>query len=221
MLTFKINELKQKIMEMASLVEKMATLSFQGVETGSHSRFKQVMEYEGKVNQLETEIDELCIMLIALHHPEAKDLRLILMIYRINNDLERLADQAVNIAESSSMLAGNPIIEQVPELVNMKNAALKMLADSIMAYTNEDTARARLVCKQDEIVDSYNRHITALLIHLMKESPLQIEYYLHVLRIAKNLERIADLSTNIGENTIYLTQGRVIKHHQEEANPEL
>jgi phosphate transport system protein len=215
MLATKILELKQKIMEMAAIVEKMVSYSFEGIEKGVN-RYKEVMDFEQKVNQLEMEIEDDCIVLMALFHPEAKDLRIILMIYKINNDLERLGDQAFNIAESVAKMTGNPLNSQIPDLINMKNVALEMLNQSIDAYTNEDVDKARLVCRQDEIVDSYNRHIYNQLVELMKANPLQIEHYMHLLRIAKNLERVADLSTNIAENTVYLVQGRVIKHHQEE-----
>jgi phosphate transport system protein len=215
MLLQKIMDLKKKILEMAALVEKMVAYSFEGIESGNN-KYNEVMDFEQRVNQLEMEIEDTCIMLMALFHPEAKDLRIILMIYKINNDLERLGDQAVNIAESVNMVAGNPHNSDLPELCSMMDVTLKMLRQSIISYTNEDVENARLVCRQDEIVDSYNRRITNQLVVLMKENPLQIEYYLHILRISKNLERIADLSTNIAENTVYLVQGRVIKHHLEE-----
>lgn len=214
MLTQKITDLKKKILEMAALVEKMVVYSFSGME-GGNNKFNEVMEFEQRVNQLELEIEDDCIVLMALHHPEAKDLRVILMIYKINNDLERLGDQAVNIAESVVAVAGNPHISDLPELAGMMDVTLKMLRESIIAYTNEDVENARLVCRQDEIVDSCHRRITNQLVVLMRENPLMIEYYLHLHRISKNLERIADLSTNIGENTVYLVQGRVIKHHME------
>jgi phosphate transport system protein len=217
MLTDKITDLKKKILEMAALVEKMVAYSFEGMMTGN-SRFNEVMDYEQRVNSLEMEIEDDCIVMMALHHPEAKDLRVILMIYKINNDLERLGDQAVNIAESINAVAGNPNNADIPELSSMMDVTLKMLHQSVIAYNNEDVENARLVCRQDEIVDSYNRRINNQLIALMKENPLQVEYYLHLLRISKNLERIADLSTNIGENTVYLVQGRVIKHHVEKAD---
>ncbi len=214
MLTQKITDLKKKILEMAALVEKMVVYSFSGME-GGNNKFNEVMDFEQRVNQLELEIEDECIVLMALHHPEAKDLRVILMIYKINNDLERLGDQAVNIAESVVAVAGNPHISDLHELASMLDVTLKMLRESIIAYTNEDVENARLVCRQDEIVDSYHRRITNQLVILMRENPLLIEYYLHLHRISKNLERIADLSTNIGENTVYLVQGRVIKHHSE------
>jgi phosphate transport system protein len=216
MLTNKITNLKKKILGMASLVEKMVAFSYEGMGSGN-VRFNEVMDFEQRVNSLEMDIEDDCITLMALQHPEAKDLRIILMIYKINNDLERLGDQAVNIAESVNVVAGNPHNADIPELSSMMDVTLKMLHQSITSYTDEDVENARLVCRQDEIVDSYNRRIFNQLVALMKENPLLIEYYLHLLRIAKNLERIADLSTNIAENTVYLVQGRVIKHHIEES----
>ncbi len=215
MLITKITQLKEKIIEMAATVEKMVSYSFEGIEKGIN-RFDEVAEFEQKVNQMEMQIEDDCIVLMALFHPEAKDLRLILMIYKINNDLERLGDQAFNIAESVAKMTGSPLNSQLPDLIKMKEVALKMLLDSIDAYMKEDVDKARLVCSQDEIVDGYNRRIYHQIVSLMKDRPAEIEHYMHLLRIAKNFERVADLSTNIGENTVYIVQGRVIKHHLEE-----
>ena len=221
MLAAKIMELKKLLMAEASLVEKMVAMAFQGLYTDQSTTFEGVMVYEKRVNQLEVEIENYCTTLIALYQPEAKDLRIILMIYKINNDLERLGDQAVNIAESAMNLALNPILSQLPELVEMKDKTLSMLKSSIDSFTKEDTVMARQVCNDDNIVDDYNRFITEHLISLMKDNSSMVEHYLHLLRISKNLERIADLSTNIAESTVYLAQGTVIKHHADEVSNEL
>ncbi|PKN78207.1 MAG: phosphate transport system regulatory protein PhoU [Candidatus Cloacimonetes bacterium HGW-Cloacimonetes-1] len=220
MLASKILELKKLLMAEASLVEKMVAMAFQGLYTDQNSSFEDVMIFEKRVNQLEVEIENYCTTMIALYQPEAKDLRIILMIYKINNDLERLGDQAVNIAESAQKLALNPILSQLPELVEMKDKTLSMLKCSIDAFTNEDTISARQVCNDDNVVDDYNRFITEHLISLMKDNSSMVEHYLHLLRISKNLERIADLSTNIAESTVYLAQGTVIKHHADEVSDE-
>ncbi len=216
MLLHKIGYLKEKFMQMANLVEEMVGLSFEGILAGSTCRYNEVMFIEQQVNQLEMEIEDLCIMLIALQQPEAKDLRIILMIYKMINDLERLGDQAVNIAESASELLSTPLIDSLSELINMKMMALKMLTDSIEAFTKENTELSRLVCQQDEIVDSYNRRLTNRITVLIQANPEHTGQFLHFLRISKNLERIADLSTNIAENTVYIVQGSVIKHHNED-----
>ncbi len=214
MLTTKIIELKKLLMAEASLVEKMVSMAFIGLNDDTQACFDDVLVFERRVNQLEVEIGNKCTTTIALHQPAAKDLRTILMIYMINNDLERLGDQAVNIAESVANLSFNPIQGQMTELKEMKNSALKMLKESLDAFTNENTELAHKVCEDDNIVDDYERSITNELIKLMKANPQHIEEYLHIIRIATNLERIADLSTNIAESTIYFVDGIVIKHHQ-------
>ncbi len=216
MINSKKQELKQLLMAQATLVEKMVSMAIGGLYTTGASFVDEVMIFEKRVNQIEIELESKCTSIIALHQPEAKDLRQILMIYKINNDLERLGDQAVNIAESAAQLIGNPVIVELPELVTMKDATLAMLKESLDAFAKEDVSAARKVCNDDNIVDDLNRSIYKHLVKLMKAQPQQIDLYLHVLRIAKNLERIGDLSTNIAENTIYLAIGRSIKHHSED-----
>ncbi|HNX38458.1 MAG TPA: phosphate signaling complex protein PhoU [Candidatus Cloacimonadota bacterium] len=216
MIQDKILELKQLLMSEASLVEKMVSMSIDGLYRNSEDLLNNVLSFENRVNQIELELDNKCTATIALHQPEARDLRLILMIYRINNDLERLGDQAVNIAESVEHLIGNPVVREVPELAEMKRATLTMLRDSLNAFATCDETKSREVCDADNFVDELNRRIYHLLVDLLKADPLQTERYLHLLRVAKNLERIADLSTNIAENTIYMAVGKVIKHHNED-----
>ncbi|PKN72037.1 MAG: phosphate transport system regulatory protein PhoU [Candidatus Cloacimonetes bacterium HGW-Cloacimonetes-3] len=216
MISSKKEELKQLMMAQAGLVEKMISMAIGGLYDSGVSFVEEVMIFEKHVNQIEMELESKCTALIALHQPEAKDLRVILMIYKINNDLERLGDQAVNIAESAAQLVGNPVIRELPELITMKNATLAMLKESLDAFAREDISAARKVCNDDNIVDDLNRNIYKHLVKLMKANPHQIDLYLHILRIAKNLERIGDLSTNIAENTIYLAVGKSIKHHVEE-----
>ncbi|MBW6513217.1 MAG: phosphate signaling complex protein PhoU [Candidatus Syntrophosphaera sp.] len=217
MLQMKILELKQLLMSEASLVEKMVCMSIDGLYTRSESLLRDVLVFEERVNQIELELENKCTAAIALHQPEAKDLRLILMIYKINNDLERLGDQAVNIAESVGHLLGYPVLAQLPELAEMKNSVLAMLRNSLDAFAREDVEQSRAVCDADNVVDDFNRRIYHHLVELIKASPELTERYLHLLRIAKNLERTGDLSTNIAENTIYLAIGKVIKHHQDDA----
>ncbi len=213
MLIERISELKKLLLAEAGLVEKMIMLAMDGLANFGTAFQEEVNTFENRVNQIEIELDEKCFTLIALNQPEAKDLRQILMIYRMNNDLERLGDQAVNIAESAAQLTGNPVLKLIPELFSMKEAALKMLKDALYAFTREDYELSRKVCDADNIVDEYNRNIYKHLVKLIRENPLQTDLYLHILRIAKNLERIGDLSTNIAEDTIFLAQGKVIKHN--------
>lgn len=216
MLNHKLNELKQMLMAEASLVEKMLSISMNAIMGGYECNLMEVNHFEKRVNQLEMEVESFCTQLIALFQPEAKDLRAILMSYKINNDLERLGDQAVNITESANAICGNPIVKELPELDTMRKATLRMLTESISAFTDQNVELARTVCENDTIVDNLNRGIITKLIAMMKDNPQQIEVYLHLMRIARNLERVADLSTNVAENTVFLALGKVIKHHVEE-----
>lgn len=219
MLESKILELKQMLLTEAGLVEKMATLAADGLYSRQNGLLRIVNEYEDRVNQLELEIENKCIAAIALYQPEAKDLRKIVMILKINNDLERLGDQAVNIAESADHLAGKAVVSQVSELAQMRDAAFAMLKNSLDAFAAENVEASRAVCDADDKVDELNRLVYHRLVELIKHDTPLTESCLHLLRVAKNLERIADLSTNVAENTVYLAVGKVIKHHQAEENP--
>lgn len=216
MIQAKIMEAKKLMMSEASLVEKMVSMSIDALYNGNENLLREVLTFEDRVNQIELELDDMCTGIIALHQPEARDLRLVLMIYRINNDLERLGDQAVNIAESVGHLVRDPVVSSVSELAQMKKYALAMLKNSLDAFAREDLTQSRRVCDADDIVDKLNRKIYKQLVELIKADPHLTERYLHILRIAKNLERIGDLSTNIAEDTVYLVSGEVIKHHREE-----
>ncbi|HOL33991.1 MAG TPA: phosphate signaling complex protein PhoU [Candidatus Syntrophosphaera thermopropionivorans] len=219
MLETRIQELKQMLISEAGLVEKMVSLSVDGLYKNIPSLLENVLALENQVNQTELEIDDKCITTIALYQPEARDLRLILMIYRINNDLERLADQAVNISESTAHLMDNPVVYELPELEQMKSNTLTMLKNSLDALVKEDVAQSHQVCSEDNTVDNLNRQIYHHLVELIQANPILTSQYLHLLRIAKNLERIADLSTNIAENTIYLAIGKVVRHRSEDIPP--
>nr|MDK2850800.1 phosphate transport system protein [Candidatus Cloacimonadota bacterium] len=216
MLNIKLNELKKMLLDEAAFVEKMVLISLNAIQGGYECNLESVLQLEDKVNMLELEIERFCTNLIALYQPEAKDLRTILMTYKINNDLERLADQAVNIAESANAILGEPIGDYLPQIIYMKKKAIQMLHKSISAFIDHNIDLAKQVCMEDNVVDDLNRTMHTTLVELMKDNPNHIDGYLHILRIAKNLERVADLSTNIAENTIFLTSGQVVKHHLDE-----
>lgn len=198
-------------MEEAKLVQQMLNLAL--IQDNSEPGFEKVQSLEEQVNTLENEIDRLAISLIALHQPEAGDLRRILMMYRINVDLERLGDQAYNIAESARNIAAYQITE--PHIFQMQEATVNMLECSIKAFVDEDVEAAAGVCLNDTVVDDLNRDVYHLVLEHIQRDPQNTAQFLHLLRIAKNLERCADLATNIAENTIYLVHGKVIRHQPE------
>jgi phosphate transport system protein len=143
----------------------------------------------------------------------AKDLRTILMIFKMNEDLERMADHTVNISQSSLRLLENPAVKPLIDIPEMASVAAQMVTDSITAFINEDQALAILVCERDNIIDSLRDKTYQELIDLMRADPANISRCLDLMRIARNLERIADLSTNLCEEVIFMVEGKIIKHH--------
>lgn len=214
MLEEKLITLKKELIDFAGVVESMVEKSIKGLTGKDRAVFTQVItQDEPRANSYEIKLDELCTNLIAQYQPRAKNLRLILMIYKMSNDLERMADHAVNITESAQILAERPSVKPLIDLPLMGQLTVKMLTDSINAFVNEDSALARSVCERDTEVDNLKRKILGELTDLMQRDPSTVERSLHLIRITGNLERIADLSTNICEEVLFLAEGRVIKHH--------
>ncbi|OHD15162.1 MAG: phosphate transport system regulatory protein PhoU [Spirochaetes bacterium GWD1_27_9] len=217
MLRQKIVELKESLISQANTVEKMIEKSIKGLIDKNGDLLKEVLEVDEKlVNTLELKIDETCTNLIALYHPEAKDLRTVLMISKMTSDLERIGDCAVNISESALYLIDKPQVKPYIDLPRMADEAIKMVKDSITSFINENVELAKNVCERDNIVDDLRDQILRELITYMFSDPSTIERSLQLLRIANNLEKVGDISTNISEETIYMAKGKVIKHYQEQ-----
>jgi phosphate transport system protein len=221
MLAEKIDDLRKTLIGYALHVEKMIDDSIQGLMRIDQELLSRVIEKrEEKANETEILIDDLCTVIIAQFGPKAKDLRTVLMSLKINNDLERIADHAVNTAESGLYLIRYPLVKPLLDLPRMAEASVEMLKDSISAFVNEDPDLAISVCDRDSIVDGLASQILRELITFMIADPSAIERGLHLLKIARNLERTADLSTNIAEDVIYMIEGKVVKHVKFESNRE-
>jgi len=217
MLTEKINILKKKLIDMASLAEDMVKNSIRGlIEKRKEILEKVIKEYEPKMNELEIELDELCTNLIALYQPKAGNLRTILMILKMNNDLERVGDLAVNISESALYLIERPPVKPLIDIPRMAEESIDMLKNAIDSFINKDAELAKSVCEKDTIVDGLRDQVLRELITYMSSDPTTIERAIHLIRISRSLERIADLSTNICEDVIFMVEGKVIKHHKDE-----
>jgi phosphate transport system protein len=171
---------------------------------------------EPRANRTEIDLEAECTSLIARHQPMAKDLRTILMVMGITNDLERIADHSVNIAEAVVEHINGTTLRPDDDVLNMFEETIRMVDQAIRAFITEDPALGQRVCASDNTVDDLATRILEGLSASMTTTPDTVPEKLALLKIAGNLERIADLSTNIGEDVIYMTQGRVIKHHQEE-----
>jgi len=209
----KITNLKREIIEYGTLVEDMIDKSIKGLLKKEKESLIEVIESdEPKANDLEIKLDAMCTTMIAQYQPKAKSLRTILMILKINNDLERMGDLAVNITESSLFLIESPQVKPLMDIPRMAEETIKMLKDSIDSFVMGDAKLARSVCERDNIVDNLRDQILRELITYMSADPSTIERSLHLIRISNNLERIADLSTNIGEDVIFMVKGKVIKH---------
>ncbi len=217
MIEEKITELKAIIVEYSTLVLGMVEKSIKGlVEKNSQVLTSVIEKDEPKANNFEIELDEICTTLIVKFQPKAKDLRTILMILKMSNDLERIADHTVNISESAQFLIEEPLVKPLIDIPRMSEEVMQMFNDSVNALIHEDSTLAKSVCMKDEIVDGLREQIIRELITYMISDPYTIERSLHLMRVSKNLERIADLSTNICEDVIFLADGQVIKHHHEE-----
>ncbi len=213
MLREKILDLKEKITQMALLVEEMLEDAKRGlVEKDRDLLLKIIEKKEPVVNAMEVEIDEFCTELIALYEPKASDLRLILTALKMNNDLERIADHAVNISESALFLIERPQVKPLIDIPRMADEAIEMIRESITAFLERDTDRARKVLKRDDIVDNLRDQIIRELVTYMASDPKTIERALELIRIAHNLERAADLTTNLCEDVIFMVEGKIVKH---------
>jgi phosphate transport system protein len=210
-----LKTLKQKLFQMGLLVEGAIEKSFEALSERSEERVKTVFEDEKAINSLEIEIDEKGHALFALVQPMAGDLRLLTMILKINTDLERMGDHAVNIAEKSQYLFSQPPLELAIPLADMAGSTQKMVRDALDCFMNENVDLARKVLQSDDKIDEYNDKIYQEMAALMENDPSSVRRALCYVMISRNLERIADLANNIAEDTIYLKQGKEVRHHFE------
>jgi len=217
MLKQEVEKLKGQLISFAGLVENMIEKSISGLLNKDKKLLIEVAEKdEPRANDYEIEIEEACTVIIAKFQPTAKDLRMIMMIAQMNNDLERMADQAVNIVESALFLIERPQLKPLIDIPHMAEICKKMVEDAIDSFIKEDVGLAYQVCKQDDVVDEIQEQIYRELITYIIDNPKTIERALHLNRISNNLERIADLSTNVCEDVIFIVEGRMIKHHKDE-----
>jgi phosphate transport system protein len=210
-----LKTLKEKLMRMSCLVEESIALAIKGLKDRKETLAKEVLKREEMVNLLDIEIDELCLKLLARRQPMAIDLRLITSAMKITSELERIGDQAVNIAERSLELLKLPLLKPLIDIPRMADLAQNMVKDSINAFVNRDGNLARNVCKRDDQVDELNDQIFRELLTYMMQDPTTIKIAVDLVLVGRHLERIADHATNIGEDVYYLVKGKTIKHHIE------
>ncbi|MCA9810203.1 MAG: phosphate signaling complex protein PhoU [Candidatus Dadabacteria bacterium] len=208
-----ISKLKKMLFEMAASVEEMIAKSIKALKDRNMIMAEEVIKGDQKINEMEVEIDNQCIRILALYHPEAADLRTVSMIMKINNDLERIGDHAVNIAEKTIYLADKPPVKPLIDIPKMADKAIQMLQESLDAFVNKDAELAVDVCKKDDDVDELEPQIVRELVTYMISDPQTIDRSLALILIAREIERVADLATNIAEDTYYIASGKMLKHH--------
>jgi phosphate transport system protein len=205
-------ELRSLLLEMSGLAERQVERAVAAMVSGDLAAAHEVVAKDPAIDELELRLDKAAHELLALHQPMAGDLRFVTMAMKISNDLERVGDHAESIARTVPHMAGLPYFRQMPEVVEMARLAAGMLSEALDAFMRSDPAQARRVCESDDQVDRlYNSLFRILLTHMM-EDPRRIGSAMSILLISKNLERIADLATNIAEDVVFLVEGVVIKH---------
>lgn len=211
-----LRQLKDQILAMGGYVERAIEEATQALIRREPERFAKVMEAETKINQAHIDVDEHCFSLLARQAPLAADLRLILALLKINTDLERMGDQAVNISHNAKKYLEEPPVQFLLEITKMAFEVRTMVRDSLDALVKEDGQLAREVLKKDDSVDNLKNQMFRDLIALMKRDPSTIEAAIDLLLIARNLERLGDHATNIAEDVIFVTTGKDVRHKPRE-----
>lgn len=209
-----LKTLKERLLRMGSLAEEMIQKAVKALQERDSKLPEQVFKLEEEVNQLHVEVDDRSIKLLALHQPMAVDLRFITAAMKINTDLERIADQAVNVAETCYYhLFKETPVPQIGMLAGMGEISQKMLKDALDAFSKRDVALAKSVLGQDEEEDELKKKALNELIDLIKKEPDHSKQFVDLILISRNMERIGDHCTNIAEDVIFMVAGQDVRHH--------
>jgi phosphate transport system protein len=210
-----LEQLKAKLLEQSSLVESAIYRSITAVVQKDEALAQEVLRNEGRINQIEIEIDDFAVSLLALQQPMAADLRFIIASIKINNDLERMGDLAVSIAQRAISLLGEPIVKPMIDIPHIAALVQSMVRKSLDSFVTRDADLARSVLSSDDAVDSLRNASFHELISFMEQDPKNIQQSIDLLFVVRNLERIADHATNIAEDVLFLAKGIDVRHHAE------
>jgi phosphate transport system protein len=211
-----LDELKQRLLTMSGRAEALVDLAVDALLTRDSDKADTVIAGDRDVDRLEIEIESMAVELLALQQPMARDLRFIISAIKASSDLERVGDHAVNIAQSvQSIIASKTHITPDAAIEEMARRARQMLGQAIDAFVRADGGLGRAVCLMDDEVDRLNDNLFRIVVTHILEDPTTISTAIELLLVGRNLERVADLSTNIGEDAVYLAEGKQIKHHLE------
>jgi phosphate transport system protein len=213
-----LNQLKTRLLLMGGRAEAIVHKAIDALKTRDSTLAEEVFADDKAIDQLEIEIDERAIRLLALRQPVGSDLRFVTSALMIVNDLERVGDHAVNIAQSTVRLNREPELKPLVDIPRMAVLATRMLTEALDAFVENDAAAARQVLTEDDEVDELKARLYQELIALMTENPQAIARGLELILVSRNLERVADLATNIAEEVVFIAEAAVVKHHMEDRN---
>ena len=211
-----LSHLKKRILSLGAMAEESVRMAIKAFETRDGDLARRVIESDREIDAAEVEVEEECLKIIALHQPVAVDLRFVNIVNKINNDLERVGDEAVNIAERVETISKRLPVSFKFDFAAMAEKAAAMLKDSLDALVNQDVDLAYQVCLDDDEVDRMNHMIYDEVKIAIKQQPDRVAYLLNLLLIGRHLERIADHATNIAEEVIYMIEGRIFRHQEED-----
>ena len=212
--------LREQLLMMGGRAEASTKKALRALERREPALAEEVLEDDHAIDRLEIEIEERCVRLLALQQPMARDLRFITAALKISNDLERVGDHAVNIAGSTLRLADQPLLKPLVDIPRMADLATGMLHEALDAFVRHDAESARRLVLRDDEVDELNRQVFRELLSFMVGDPATITRAMELVLVARNLERVADLATNVAEEVVYIAEARIIKHHAEESAAE-
>jgi phosphate transport system protein len=208
-----LDQLKARLLEMGGLAEERVRTAVRSLTERDHALVDTVLTGDGPINQLHIEIDGRCVRLLALHQPMAVDLRVILSAVKINTDLERVGDLAINIAEAGIRYLSHPPVKELIDIPRMADIAHGMLRDALDAFVRRDTALAQKVLDADDALDALKTQVFRELLTYMLQDPQKIEPSLDLILVSRHLERIGDHATNIAEDVIFMVSARDVRHH--------
>jgi len=214
-----LEQLKTRLLEMGGLAEEQVRVAVKALVDRDRELVEVVLHGDEAINRLHIEIDGRCFTLLALHQPMAVDLRAIVSAVKINTDLERVGDLAINIAEAARRYAQHPPVKKLIDIPRMATIAQSMLRDALDAFVRRDTDLAQHVLNEDDKLDALKTQIFRELLTYMLQDPTTIEPALDLILISRHLERIGDHATNIAEDVIFMVSARDVRHHADEGQP--
>jgi phosphate transport system protein len=214
-----LEKLKKRTLSLVTMVEERLRMSIMAIEKKDGDLAKKVMESDDEIDDIEVDIEEECLKILALHQPVAIDLRFIIAVIKINNELERIGDLAVNIAERAFFLASKKKLDILFDFPGMAEKAQTMVKKSLDSLVNLDSRLAWEVCASDDEVDEMNREMFRQVQEGIRKNPSRMECLLHLLSSSRHLERIADHATNIAQDVIYMIEGEIVRHRAEDFKP--